>query len=125
MTTNGTTGRLHANLTLGAVELTVASLDRSLDYYARSSGRQVLDHEAGSACGPARPRQPVQPRRGEPAPEDTAHLVGVDLLLPAAKDVRALAERLAAAAYPHALSVEGLEARDPSGNLLRFKANAI
>jgi catechol 2,3-dioxygenase len=65
------------------------------------------------------------PDGGEPVPEHTAHLVGVDLLLPTAKDVRALAERLAVAGYPHALSADGLEVRDPSGNLVRFKANAL
>jgi catechol 2,3-dioxygenase len=64
------------------------------------------------------------PDGGEPVPEDSAHLIGVDLLLPTAKDVRALAERLAAAACPHELSADVLEVRDPSGNLLRFKANA-
>ena len=35
-----------ADLVLGAVELTVASLDRSLNYYTRSIGLQVLDQEA-------------------------------------------------------------------------------
>jgi catechol 2,3-dioxygenase len=64
------------------------------------------------------------PDGGEPVPEDSAHLVGVDLLLPTAKDVRALAERLAADTYPLELSADVLEVRDPSGNLLRFKANA-
>jgi catechol 2,3-dioxygenase len=293
MPTSGTTSRLDANLTLGAVELTVASVDRSVDYYTRSIGLKILDHEAGSAsvgvpgrvlavlrerpgaglppasspglshfapqvptpadlarfvkhytaehsefdladhsvahscyvmdpdghrvevtC--ARPReewrwqgdQPAvvldpmkledftnepgadepftglpagtemghvqlkvtdaelkatepfytgllgfevqgrlgnmflaigvtdhrallvltnrfSPDGGEPVPENSAHLVGVDLLLPTAKDVRALAERLAADAYPHELSADVLEVRDPSGNLLRFKANAI
>jgi catechol 2,3-dioxygenase len=59
----------------------------------------------------------------EPA-EDTAHLIGVDLLLPTAQDVRALAERLDAAGYPHQLSSTVLEVRDPSGNLLRFRTNA-
>lgn len=64
------------------------------------------------------------PDGGEPVPEDSAHLVGVDLLLPTAEDVRALAERLAAAAYPHELSADVLAVRDPSGNLLRFTTNA-
>jgi catechol 2,3-dioxygenase len=293
MTTTGPAGRLDANLTLGAVELTVAGLDRSLDYYTRSIGLKILDQDAGSAwvgvpgrvlavlrerpgaglppasspglshfapqvptpadlarfvkhytaehsgfeladhsvahscyvvdpdghcvevtC--ARPREewrwqggrpavvadPMKlqdfadepgadepftglpagtgmghvqlkvtdaelkatepfytdllgfgvqgrlgtmflavgvtdhrallvltnrfsPDGGEPVPEDTAHLVGVDLLLPTANDVRALAERLAAADCPHVLSADVLEVRDPSGNLLRFKANAL
>ncbi|MEV7099813.1 VOC family protein [Amycolatopsis sp. NPDC051045] len=292
MTTNGTSSRLDANLTLGAVELTVADLDRSLDYYTRSIGLKILDHEAGSAwvgvpgrvlavlrerpgaglppasspglshfapqvptpadlarfvkhytaehsefelvdhsvahscyvidpdghcvevtC--ARPREewrwqgdrpavvadPMEmadftdepgadepftglpagtemghvqlkvtdaeleatepfytdllgfdvqgrlgniflaigvtdhrallvltnrfsPDGGEPLPQDTAHLVGVDMLLPTAKDVRALAERLAAVDYPHALSADVLKVHDPSGNLLRFTSNA-
>jgi catechol 2,3-dioxygenase len=61
---------------------------------------------------------------GEPVPEDSAHLVGVDLLLPTAQDVRALAERIAAGAYFHELSANVLQLRDPSGNLLRFKATA-
>lgn len=293
MTTNGTTSRLDAGLALGTVELTVADLDRSLDYYTRSIGLKILDQEAGSAsvgvsgrvlavlrerpgaglppasspglshfapqvptpadlarfvehytaehsefhlvnhsvahscyvmdpdghcvevtC--ARPRKewrwegsrpavvadPMQPEDfaveagadepftglpagtemghvqlkvtdaelkatepfytdllgfevqgrlgnmflaigvtdhqallvltnrfspdgGEPVPEDTAHLIGVDMLLPTAKDVRALAGRLAAADYPHALSAEVLHVRDPSGNVLRFNANVV
>jgi len=61
---------------------------------------------------------------GEPVPEDTAHLVGVDMVLPTAKDVRALAGRLAAADCSHALSADVLQVRDPSGNLVRFKAIA-
>lgn len=292
MTTNGTTSRLDAGLTLGAVELTVADLDRSLDYYTRSIGLKILDQEAGSAsvgvpgrvlavlrerpgaglppasspglshfapqvptpadlarfvkhytaehsefdlvdhtvahscyvtdpdghcvevtC--ARPREewrwdgsrpavvadPMRledftveagaaepftglpagtemghvqlkvtdaelkatepfytdllgfevqgrlgnmflaigvtdhrallvltnrfsPDGGAPVPEDTAHLVGVDLLLPAATDVRALAGRLAAVDCPHSLSEDVLRVHDPSGNLLRFNASA-
>lgn len=58
----------------------------------------------------------------EPAPEDSAHLLGVDLSLPAADHVRRLAERLSAGGYPHALSADVLRVRDPSGNLLRFAA---
>jgi catechol 2,3-dioxygenase len=62
------------------------------------------------------------PDGGDPAPEDSAHLLGVDLLLPAADDIRTLAEHLAAADYPHELAADLLEVRDPSGNLLRFGA---
>ncbi|WP_372660981.1 VOC family protein [Amycolatopsis kentuckyensis] len=65
------------------------------------------------------------PDGGEPVPGNSAHLVGVDMLLPTAKDVRALAGRLAAAGCPHALSAGVLQVRDPSGNLLRFRVNAI
>jgi catechol 2,3-dioxygenase len=64
------------------------------------------------------------PDGSEPAPEDSARLLGVDLLLPAADDVRTLAERLSAADYPHELSADVLQVRDPSGNLLRFTASA-
>jgi catechol 2,3-dioxygenase len=292
MTTPGTSEGLDANLALGAVELTVASLDRSLDYYTHAIGLRVLDHEAGSASvgvpgrvlavlrerpgaaaspasGPglshfapqvpapadlarfvrhytadhaefqladhsvahscyvvdpdghcvevtcARPREewrwhgdrpavvadPLEPADfaaepgadepfdglpagtemghvqlkvtdaelrntepfytdllgfevqgrlgdmflaigvtdhrallvltnrfsvdgGEPVPEDSAHLVGVDLLVPSTRSASTLADRLTATAWPHELSADGLEVRDPSGNLLRFKVNA-
>lgn len=62
------------------------------------------------------------PDGGAPAPEDSAHLVGVDLLLPTAGDVHELVGRLSAAGYPHELSADVLHVRDPSGNLLRFTA---
>jgi len=61
---------------------------------------------------------------GVDVPEDSAHLVGVDLLLPTAQGIADLAERLAAASYAHELSANVLEVRDPSGNLLRFKTKA-
>jgi catechol 2,3-dioxygenase len=60
----------------------------------------------------------------ESVPDDSAHLIGVDLLLSTARDVQALAERLAVATYPHQLSTNELAVRDPSGNLLRFKSDA-
>jgi catechol 2,3-dioxygenase len=62
------------------------------------------------------------PDGGTPAPDDSAHLVGVDLLLPQENEVHALAARLAAADHPYELSGGLLAVRDPSGNLLRFTA---
>jgi catechol 2,3-dioxygenase len=64
------------------------------------------------------------PDGGEPAPEDSAHLLSTDLLLPTADAVRTLAERLSAADCPHELPADELHVRDPSGNLLRFTATA-
>lgn len=60
------------------------------------------------------------PDGGAPAPEDSARLLGVDLLLPTVDAVRELAGRLSAAGYPHDLSADVLQVRDPSGNLVRF-----
>lgn len=60
------------------------------------------------------------PDGGEPAPEDSAHLLGVDLLLPSAEDIPVLAERLSTADHPYELFADGLRVPDPSGNLLRF-----
>ncbi len=57
----------------------------------------------------------------EPAPDNSAHLLGIDLLLPTMDEVRTTAEALAAADYPHELTAELLQVRDPSGNLLRFR----
>lgn len=57
-----------------------------------------------------------------PAPEDSAHLVAVELVLPTPSDVQSVARRLDAADYPHDLRGDVLEVRDPSGNLLRFGA---
>ena len=62
------------------------------------------------------------PDGGAPAPGDSAHLVGVDLVLPKKDDVHELAGRLSSADYPHELSADVLHVRDPSGNLLRFTA---
>jgi hypothetical protein len=50
MTTSGATSRLDANLTLGAVELTVASLDRSLDY-TRAIGSEGPWPRGGQCVG--------------------------------------------------------------------------
>lgn len=61
------------------------------------------------------------PNGGEPAPDDSAHLIAVDLLLPTPADLFALADRLVVAGYPHELVADVLAVRDPSGNLLRFK----
>ena len=60
------------------------------------------------------------PDGGAPAPEDSARLVGVDLVLPSEDHVNELSARLTAASYPHELSADVLHVRDPSGNLLRF-----
>jgi catechol 2,3-dioxygenase len=62
------------------------------------------------------------PEGSEPAPDNSARLLGVDLLLPAARDVQGLAERLATAGYPHDIAANVLTVDDPSGNTLRFKA---
>jgi catechol 2,3-dioxygenase len=62
------------------------------------------------------------PDGGEVAPEGTAHLVRVDLVLPSTGDLRRVAERLSRAHWPHELSEEVLHVRDPSGTLLRFTA---
>ncbi|WP_406632559.1 VOC family protein [Amycolatopsis sp. WGS_07] len=56
----------------------------------------------------------------EPAPEDSARLLAVNFTLPEAKDVQALAERVAAAGRPADLSGGVLTVQDPSGNSLRF-----
>ena len=40
---------LAASTTVGAVHLTVADVDRSIDYYVRAVGLDVLDRDAGSA----------------------------------------------------------------------------
>ena len=63
------------------------------------------------------------PDGGAPAPEDSAHLVGVDLVLSEEDHVHELAARLTAASYPHELSADVLHVRDPSGNLLRFSVS--
>lgn len=57
-----------------------------------------------------------------PVPEASAHLLRVELLVPARADLRALAARLPAAAPAHELSADAIEVRDPSGNVLRFRA---
>ncbi|PRY39753.1 VOC family protein [Umezawaea tangerina] len=79
----------------------------------------VVDHQALLVL-----TNRFSPDGGDPAPDDTAHLLGVDLLLPTAQDLRALADRLDGDGYPHELSADTLAVRDPSGNLLRFKVNA-
>ena len=58
----------------------------------------------------------------EPAPDDAARLLGVNLLLPTPSDIHGLAERLTTAGYPHQVAGDTLTVDDPSGNTLRFKA---
>jgi catechol 2,3-dioxygenase len=64
-----------------------------------------------------------RPADSAAAPEDSARLLGVDLLLPGATDLRNLAGRLAAAGHPHELTNDVLSVQDPSGNPLRFKVD--
>ncbi|MFD2468643.1 VOC family protein [Amycolatopsis silviterrae] len=55
-----------------------------------------------------------------PAPADSARLLAVNLTLPGAQDVEALAERARAAGRPAELTGGVLTVQDPSGNSLRF-----
>ncbi|RFC70882.1 VOC family protein [Streptomyces sp. AcE210] len=71
MTPSEPAGRMDAQLALGAVELTVADLERSLDYYTRSIGLQVLDHDTDRASvgAPGRVLAQLRERQGSsPAP---------------------------------------------------------
>ncbi|WP_033289799.1 VOC family protein [Amycolatopsis jejuensis] len=58
-----------------------------------------------------------------PAPDDSARLLGVNLVLPSAEDVEALAQRLQVADWPSEPAGDVLTVHDPSGNALRFTAS--
>ncbi|PNY79836.1 VOC family protein [Deinococcus koreensis] len=61
---------------------------------------------------------------GPPAPEGSARLEGVHLILPAAADVDALAGRLQAAGLAFTQNAGRLDVDDPAGNRLTFTAGA-
>lgn len=91
---------LPASTTVGAVHLTVADLDRSIDYYGHAVGLDVLEHDSGSAslgCGERELVCLVQERGAQPARGHTG-LYHFALLLPARVD---LARWLAHAVRDH------------------------
>ncbi|MER5434310.1 hypothetical protein [Streptomyces sp. NPDC002588] len=56
---------------------------------------------------------------------DSAQLIAVDLLVSSADQLQVLAERLAAASWPHTLAGSTLTVSDPSGNVLCFRAETV
>lgn len=122
---------LPATTAMGHVQLKVtdAGLSATEPFYRDLLGFEVEARlgDAFIAIGTGDYRSPLvltnrfSPDGGEPTPEDSARLLAVELLLPEAGDVHALAERLAAAHYPHELAADVLLVLDPSGNALRFR----
>lgn len=77
MTTATTPYAMTVELALGSVELTVGNLDRSIEYYTKSVGLQVLAQESGTAeLGlPGRPLAVLREIPGAlPAPADSPGL---------------------------------------------------
>lgn len=121
---------LPATTVMGHVQLKVidAGLSATEPFYRDLLGFEVEARlgDAFIAIGTGDYRSPLvltnrfSPDGGEPAPEDSARLLAVELLLPEAGDVHTLAGQLTAAGYPHELAADVLLVHDPSGNPLQF-----
>ncbi|HEY3368318.1 MAG TPA: VOC family protein [Symbiobacteriaceae bacterium] len=118
---------------IGHVELRVAGRERSLAFYRDLLGFRVISDDGAcvrlSATGaePARLVLRADPQF-RPRPRRTAGLYHVAILLPARRDLAAVAQRLAKAAYPlhgaadHLVS-EALYLPDPDGNGIELYAD--
>lgn len=117
--------RLPGEMRLGEVELQIADLDRSLDYYQRVLGLRVLDRSAGvatlAAYGDDTPLVRLHERRGA-APVPHQGLIGLyhyAILLPdrpaLGRFVAHLGEIGARAGASDHLVSEALYLRDPDG----------
>lgn len=125
-------GALPASTTVGHVQLKVTdnTLIDTAAFYGDLLGFTLMSRLEGRmlAFGVADDRSQVvlvnrfSQGGGARAPEASAHLLGVDLLLPERGDVRELAQHLAEAGHPFDIQAGRLTVRDPSGNALRFAA---
>ncbi|WP_063890726.1 VOC family protein [Sciscionella sediminilitoris] len=115
---------------LGHVQLKVtdAELEDSEPFYC-----DVLGFEVGArmgrkflGVGPGEQRSMIvvtnrfSTADSEPAPEDSAQLLAVNLTLPGTRDLEELAGRLRSADHPAELAEGVLTVQDLSGNTLRF-----
>ncbi|MGH2867793.1 MAG: VOC family protein [Solirubrobacteraceae bacterium] len=114
---------LPASTSVGAVHLTVADLERSLDYYQRTVGLAVLGGEAGTASVGVKGRKLlvlVEERGARPATGHTG-LYHFALLLPERVDLarwlaHAARERVALDGLSDHFVSEALYLRDPDGH---------
>lgn len=122
-------GQLPAGTSLGHVQLKVndAGLVETEPFYRDVLGFDVLGRLKDSfrAFGvDGRSLLVVTNRFNDggaaPAPEHSAHLLGVHLTLSDPSMLQTLVDQLASAGYVHQLAGSRLTLRDPSGNELRF-----
>lgn len=116
--------RLPADVRMGAVDLRVTDLDRSLAFYTDVVGLAVLRREGGRAeVGPAGGRAILRldgDRRATPRPRGTSGLFHVAILVPDRAALGRALRRVAAARWPlsgaadHLVS-EALYLSDPDG----------
>ena len=113
---------------LGHVHLRVTDLPAARAFYAGLLGFDVMADMPGAlfvSVGGYHHHLGLntwQSAGGPPAPADSAHLLGLTLILPDADDLARLQARLDAAAYPYTSQEGALTVRDPSGTFLRFTA---
>jgi catechol 2,3-dioxygenase len=129
-TTSAPASVLPASLRLGPVELTVRDLDRSLDFYERSLGLQLIEREDGRArvgAGAGELLELVELRGARPAGRH-AGLYHVALLHPSRLELARAVERIAVTRTPidgasdHGIS-EAIYLPDPDGNGIELAAD--
>ena len=114
---------LLSEIEMGAVALGVADLDRSLDYYRRTIGLELLERENGRAVlgVPGQPLLELEARPGGRRDPDAADLFHFALLLPSRAALGRQLARLIetdtslTGASDHSVS-EALYLRDPDGH---------
>ena len=115
--------RLLSEIEMGAVALAVGDLDRSLDYYRRTIGLELLQRDNGRAVlgVPGRPLLELETRPGGRRDPDAADLFHFALLVPSraalGRQLRHFVETDArlTGASEHFVS-EALYLRDPDGH---------
>jgi len=122
---------IHPDTSLGAVNLTVSALGRSLEFYREILGFSVLRHEATTAeLGTGQtPLVVLSEQSGaRPRPSHTTGLYHFAILLPARADLARALQRLADTRYPiegasDHLASEALYLADPDGNGIEIYAD--
>jgi catechol 2,3-dioxygenase len=123
--TNQHTARLHSATHIGAAALTIADLQRSIEFYTRVIGFTVLTQTEETAVLGTPDGQPllmlVQQTGARPQPAHSTGLYHIAILMPSRADLALFVLRLATSGYPlsgvadHLVS-EALYLSDPDGN---------
>jgi catechol 2,3-dioxygenase len=123
--TNQHTARLHSATHIGAAALTIADLQRSIEFYTRVIGFIVLTQTEETALLGTPDGKPllmlVQQTDARPQPARSTGLYHIAILMPGRADLALFVLRLATSGYPlsgvadHLVS-EALYLSDPDGN---------
>src|SRR5215212_9709875 len=93
---------IHPDTTIGAIELTVSDLDRSLDFYENTLGFESLDQSEVTLGVPG--SEPLIVLHGDPQapprPPRTAGLFHFAILVPTRRDLALVLNRLGERGWP-------------------------